>query len=273
MDSFSWRRIYAVCERTGPGFWDEPVNAITNVAFLLAAWLGWRRWRSAGADDWAVAALIGVTASIGVGSFLFHTFATRWALTADVVPIQIFIGGYLLLALRRFLRVPWLAMPVAFLVCWLIVDQWRGVVPWEWGWRWRSYGAALVLLVTVGTLTLLRGLALERRSIRLGLHLLGAAALFTISMIAATNDRAVCHILPIGLHPVWHILNGATLYWLLHVAIAARVVRGIGGAEERERTAATPRGPLPHTESSLPSASRSGGAPSGSRPSADAHRP
>lgn len=267
MDNLSWRRIYAVCERTGPGFWDEPVNAITNAAFLLAAWLAWRRWRAAGADDWAVAALIAVTASIGVGSFLFHTFATRWALTADVVPIQVFIGGYLVLALRRFLRLPWLALPLAVLVCWLIVDQWRAVVPWAWGWRWRSYGAALVLLITVGTLTLLRGIALERWSIPLGLHLLGAAALFTVSMIAATNDRAVCHILPIGLHPVWHILNGATLYWLLHVAIAARVVQGIGGMGERAR------GPFPHRLPSAPSASRSAGAPSGSRPSADAHRP
>jgi hypothetical protein len=173
VESFSWRRIYAVCERTGPGFWDEPVNAITNVAFL---------------------------------------------------------------------RVPWLAMPIAFLACWLIVDQWRGAVPWEWGWRWRSYGAALVLLVTVGALTLLRGLALDAASIRLGLHLLGAAALFTVSMIAATNDRAVCHILPIGLHPVWHVLNGATLYWLLRIAMTARMVQAIAGAGERERIAATPCG-------------------------------
>lgn len=227
MDSFSWRRIYAVCERSGPGFWDEPANALTNAAFLLAAFVAWRRWRAGGADDWAVAALIAVTASIGVGSFLFHTFATRWALTADVVPIQVFIGGYLVLALRRFLRVPWLAMPVAFLACWLVVDQWRGAVPWEWGWRWRSYGAALALLLVVGALAPLRA------PLWVGANLLGAAALFTVSLIAATSDRAACDVLPFGLHPVWHILNALTLYWLLRVAMAARFVQGIGGSGER----------------------------------------
>ncbi len=244
MDNFTWARIYAVCERAGPGFWDEPVNALTNGAFLLAAWLAWRRWRAAGGDDWPVAALIAVTASIGVGSFLFHTFATRWALTADVVPIQVFIGGYLLLALRRYLGVPWLLIPVAALACWLVVDQWRAVVPWEWGWRWRSYGSALALLLTVGMLVLARGLVrvggpgvTGGRAVWTGAHLLGAAALFTVSMVAATNDRAVCQVLPIGLHPVWHILNGCTLYWLLRTAIVARATQPVAEPEAEEARA------------------------------------
>jgi hypothetical protein len=38
-DSVGWRRIHAVYERAWPGFWDAPVNAITHVAFLPAAWL------------------------------------------------------------------------------------------------------------------------------------------------------------------------------------------------------------------------------------------
>lgn len=227
MDSVWWRRIYAVCERSGPGFWDEPANALSSTAFLLAAYLAWRRWRSAGGDDRAVAALIAVGATIGLGSFLFHTFATRWALSADVLPIQVFIGGYLVLALRRFLRVPWLLVPVAFLACWLVVDQWRAAVPWEWGWRWRSYGSALALLVVVGALAPLRA------PWWVGANLLAAAALFTVSLIAATGDRASCAVMPFGLHPVWHVLNALTLYWLLHVAMAARRGHGIAGAGER----------------------------------------
>ena len=39
------------CERLGPSFWAERVNALTNIAFILALILvGWRsdsaRWRS-----------------------------------------------------------------------------------------------------------------------------------------------------------------------------------------------------------------------------------
>jgi hypothetical protein len=29
------------CERLGPGLWAEPLNAVTNVAFFVAAWLAW----------------------------------------------------------------------------------------------------------------------------------------------------------------------------------------------------------------------------------------
>ena len=35
MDWFAPIDIY--CERTAPGFWDEPFNALTNAAFLIAA--------------------------------------------------------------------------------------------------------------------------------------------------------------------------------------------------------------------------------------------
>jgi hypothetical protein len=27
------------CERTDPSFWAEPINALSNLSFLLAAWL------------------------------------------------------------------------------------------------------------------------------------------------------------------------------------------------------------------------------------------
>jgi hypothetical protein len=33
------------CERIDPGFWAEPVNALTNLAFLLAAAFVWPRVR------------------------------------------------------------------------------------------------------------------------------------------------------------------------------------------------------------------------------------
>ena len=67
----------------------------------FAAFALWRRKARTG--DWPTLALIAVTALVGIGSALFHTVATRWAGLADVIPIGVFILGYLALALRRFL--------------------------------------------------------------------------------------------------------------------------------------------------------------------------
>src|SRR5580704_4745192 len=97
------------CERTDAAFWSEPVNAVSNVAFLIAAAAAFVRWRRGDRGDWPALALIGVVTAVGIGSFTFHTVATRGAVLADVVPIAVFIYGYLLLALRRFLGLPCIA--------------------------------------------------------------------------------------------------------------------------------------------------------------------
>ena len=83
--------INAYCERFDAGFWSEPINAITNLAFLVAAIWVWPRTR----DLPLARALAAILFSIGIGSFLFHTFATPWAALLDVVPIGAFILLYL----------------------------------------------------------------------------------------------------------------------------------------------------------------------------------
>src|SRR6187401_2005546 len=89
------------CERLSPSFWAEPVNAISNIAFLIAAVTAFVKWRQVARDDLPALALIGVVFVIGLGSFAFHTLATRGAMLLDVGPIGVFIYGYFLLALRR----------------------------------------------------------------------------------------------------------------------------------------------------------------------------
>ena len=106
------------CERLDPSFWAEPVNAITNAAFFVAAWAAFRLWRRKGCGDLAILALILVAVAVGLGSFAFHTLATRGAMLLDVVPIGIFMYGYVLLALRRYLALSWplsLALLVGFM--------------------------------------------------------------------------------------------------------------------------------------------------------------
>src|SRR5712675_1920781 len=106
-------------ERTDASFWAEPVNALTNLAFLVAAAAACVAWRRSKARDPFALALIGVTFAIGLGSFAFHTLATRGAVLLDVIPIAIFVYGYLLFALRRIFHLaagPALAILAAFAV-------------------------------------------------------------------------------------------------------------------------------------------------------------
>ena len=75
------------CERMTPSFWAEPANAISNLAFLFAAFAAFDLWRREGKADRPILALIVVTVAVGLGSFVFHTLATQGAMLFDITPI------------------------------------------------------------------------------------------------------------------------------------------------------------------------------------------
>ena len=105
-----FEKVFSYCERgLDPSFWAEPVNAITNAAFIIAAILATRGWlqRPAGERGAVEGVLILLIYAMGIGSFLFHTYATGWAAIADVAPIGIFMVSYLGFALRRYIGLGW----------------------------------------------------------------------------------------------------------------------------------------------------------------------
>lgn len=92
--------VDAYCERTGPDYWSEPINALTNMAFLIAALVLWPRLR--GPEMAMGRALAAVLFVIGLGSWLFHTHANRLTGLMDVLPIVGFILLYVFAATRDY---------------------------------------------------------------------------------------------------------------------------------------------------------------------------
>ena len=213
------------CERTDASLWAEPANALTNAAFLIAAaaaFVLWRRHRALDAasdggragranagHDLPALALIVVMVAVALGSFAFHTVATRGAVLADVIPIAIFIYGYLLLALRRFLHLP------AGLAIAIVIAYAAGAQALSWLVPARAlngsvgYLPALVALIVVARTA--RGPA--RRALEL------AVMLFTLSLALRTIDVEACETFALGTHFLWHLLNAAVLYVLLRAVI------------------------------------------------------
>lgn len=87
----------------------EPLNAASNGAFLVGAFLLYRTYRALGRKDGEVLTLVWMVAAVGVGSLLFHTFANGLAMMADVIPIAVFVVTYMWVALRRLLGWRWQA--------------------------------------------------------------------------------------------------------------------------------------------------------------------
>ncbi|MBS0535404.1 MAG: ceramidase domain-containing protein [Proteobacteria bacterium] len=198
------------CERLDPSFWAEPLNALTNLSFVIAAAFAFALWRRAGGKDWPVLVLTGVTFAIGIGSFIFHTVATRGAALFDTVPIAVFIYSYLLLALRRLLGLSNLAA-FAVLAAFIVLSALEArLVPAGTLNGSHAYLPAFAALVIIGWLSP------DERPRRL---LLAAAAVLALSIVFRSIDQAVCASLPIGTHFLWHTLNGVVLYLALRAAL------------------------------------------------------
>ncbi len=216
MDASWFEPVRAYCERTDAAFWSEPVNAATNAAFLVAAFLAAR----IAPGDRPVQILAGVVGVVGIGSFLFHTFANRWSLLADVIPIAIFIYGYFGLALARFFG---LSPGVAGLATLAFAGAGFGLSP-----ALDALTGRDVAALTNGSIDYLPavlallgvGLALAGRTAWAGRAVLVTGGLFLASLAFRTIDAQVCAALPLGTHFLWHSLNALVLYRLL--ATAAR---------------------------------------------------
>ena len=78
------------CERISPEFWAEPVNALSNISFVLGAIFAYRFAHQNSIKKLGVNWLTFMLVAVGIGSFLYHTNAVLWSMFTDLLPIYIF---------------------------------------------------------------------------------------------------------------------------------------------------------------------------------------
>jgi len=206
------------CERLGPGLWAEPLNAVSNAAFFIAAIAALIHWRKAGGRDTPALLLILVAFAIAIGSTIFHTIATRAALLADIIPIAIFMAGYLVLVWRRYLKFG-VGASLAVLAGFEIVSFGvPAIAPPDFLNRSVPYLPALLMLILVAALVQGRARTVHSPEAAASHWLWIAASLFSASFFLRSIDMTVCPVFPYGTHFIWHCLNAGMIYVLLRAA-------------------------------------------------------
>jgi Ceramidase len=202
-----WAAVDAYCERTSATYWSEPVNALTNLAFLVAALVMWGR---SAALPMARAMCI-VLAIIGVGSYLFHTHANRLSAALDVAPILGFILLYVFAATRDLLGQrgwrPWAAVAAFFPYTALTVPVFAALLPLG-----SSAGYAPIPVLILGY-----AFALRRKAPVTARGMVLGAAILVVSLGFRTLDAPLCAAFPLGTHFLWHILNAVMLAVMIEV--------------------------------------------------------
>ncbi len=207
MDWF--QEIDGYCERLSPDYWAEPINAVTNAAFIVAAFIMWRRVRGQGMP--LAVALVVILAAIGVGSHLFHTHAQVWAALADVAPILLYILVYIYAINRDVWQMRQLyagiatAMFVPYAAATVPIFQ---LVP---GLGGSAAYAPVPLLI------LIYAFLLRRRFPETAAGLASGAAILIASITFRALDAPICVQFETGTHFMWHILNATMLGWMIEV--------------------------------------------------------
>lgn len=199
----NWSKpIDIYCERLDAGWWAEPVNALTNLAFVIAGLM------IAKNRQHPAPVLGGLIVLIGIGSFLFHTHANRLTGLIDVTFIGVYLATYAWLWPKVVLhRGPTLqALSVASLATLIVLATlanqvvemvWPEVPPGVYTGAWLYVMALAVLL--------------KHHQPVSKKWLWTTAGLFLGSLTARQLDIPLCHVTG-GTHWLWHVLNAGVLY-------------------------------------------------------------
>lgn len=203
----NWTKQFdGYCERVDFTFWSEPVNALTNIAFVVAAVLMWRLTRDVPRGR-VMSALLFL---IGLGSFAFHTTATAWGALADTAPIVYFVLYYIFAANRDFFglgRALSVFIALAFLPVAALGAQIFGAL----GLGSSSAYAPVPILI------FLYAILLVRKSPKTAEGLAQGAAYLCLSLIFRWVDEPICAVMPMGTHFAWHLINAIMLAHMIGV--------------------------------------------------------
>lgn len=196
------------CEREGPGWFVEPLNLASSLAFFVSAWQAWRqldrsRWR----EQWDLHLLAGLIALVGVTSMLWHASGLPGLFWSDLGALLIFVSAYWAVFLVR--TQVWkghVVMPIWLISIGVVVSLAAGL-PAE------RLGGVLTMLPFVGLLLIGAGLA-ARVDHRLARDLVFANLLLLCALGLRALDGPLCSWVVVGTHWLWQLLLAGVLFLL-----------------------------------------------------------
>ncbi|MCP4761518.1 MAG: ceramidase [archaeon] len=207
------------CERTSCDFWAEPLNAVTNFVFMILAIVAFRNYMKTFKPesekiDKNMVFLIFLVFSIGVGSFLFHTFANELTLFFDVFPIMLFAIWYFAVGQIKVLKFKLqnAAIGIIIFICLLLVMG--RIFP-----RGFLNGSATYFPFPMACIFFASMMYKKNQAIFKQYCL--ATVAFCIAITCRIIDMELCPYIPFGTHFIWHTFTAITAYLLVNAMITS----------------------------------------------------
>jgi len=196
------------CERTGPEFWSEPINALTNISFIIASLVIFYLYKKEKQKDVSILILGIMSMSVGIGSFIFHTLAIRWASLFDLLPIAIFSTYLVYLSARRSRGLS-IGKSLIFLFgFFMFLGITMKFAPMN-----ILSGSLMYVPVILTVIYFAKYGKNNNKYFKLG------AFFFILSIIFRTLDSYMVGHFELGTHFLWHTFNGLTFFFLMRAVM------------------------------------------------------
>ena len=192
------------CE-SATNFWlHEPLNAITNLAFIIGAYYLFKLIKKEKLSMPLGLILLSLMIILGLGSLAWHSYRSLPTLLLDEIPIYIFIifaGYYLTQTLTRSHKITLMILASISAAYYLIfayipgINISNGVL---------KYIFALLIFLVLSTFIV--------KKFGSGYNFILSFSIFAVAIIFRIIDLFVCSNFPIGTHFVWHILVAMVMY-------------------------------------------------------------
>ena len=196
------------CEKAISNGFFEPLNTITNLAFILAGILLFIQFRKKAHLDFKGILFSSLLIIIGFGSFIWHLYRNDTTLVADSIPIALFILFYLFFYLK-FTTMKSLHLILLFIGFFVYTSVFtfllnsKSIYILENGGA--GYFSAISYFFVLQIYNIFHRKAIIKSSIIIGI-------VFLISLCFRQIDMTVCEHISFGTHFIWHILNALSLY-------------------------------------------------------------
>ena len=196
------------CGRFSPGFWGEPLNQLSNLAFIAGAAYAWSIWRRDTSRPRSEGFLFLSATAIGIGSLVFHGEPSPTTLLADLVPIQVFGLAFGACMLTRYFSLS-ITFSAAVLAVFVVLRQsWIALTPRG------GLGGGITHVPTLLALGAL-GALLRAKGSAVGGYVTVALLSYACALLVRSWDLYICSSFPLGVHWLWHLLTALTATLLL----------------------------------------------------------
>lgn len=191
------------CERTNEQIFNEPVNAISNIFFIIVSLSLIKILRRNQSNKIYYIQPI-LIFFIGIGSFLFHLKPNIITLYSDVIPIFLFSLSFIFFFNRDVININYLNNALLFLLFFFLFLFITPKLNYE-ILNGSEFYFANYFFLTMYTIWLYL-----KKSDFFQLLLLGFI-FFNLSILLRSLDNHICEYFSIGTHFLWHFLNAYLL--------------------------------------------------------------